>query len=184
MPPNATTEFKLRTATAADNVLLAELGAQTFTSAFGADNNPADLAAYLAATFSPAKQAAELADPTSLYLIVEHNRETVGFARLKQGPAPAAVVAALGAERPLEIAKFYATEAWRGRGVGAVLMPGCLRAAAAGSHDVLWLTTWDRNVRGLAFYERWGFSVVGTAVFQVGSDPQTDVLMARAVRPA
>src|SRR5690349_22831765 len=100
MPPANTTEFKLRTATAADNTLLAELGAQTFASAFGADNNPEDLAAYLAATFSPAKQAAELADPHSQYFIVEHNREAVGFARLKQGPAPDAVVAATATMRP------------------------------------------------------------------------------------
>ncbi len=178
MPPTNPTEFQLRPATAADNVLLAELGAQTFASAFGADNNPEDLAAYLAATFSPAKQAAELADHSSQYLIVEHSGEPVGFARLKTGPAPAVV----GAQRPVEIAKFYATEAWRGRGVGAVLMPACLRAAEAGGHDMVWLTTWDRNARGIAFYERWGFAVVGQTVFQVGSDPQTDVVLARAVR--
>ena len=53
-------QINIRFATAADNVLLAEMGARTFYDAFAADNTPEDMAVYLAASFSPEKQAAEL----------------------------------------------------------------------------------------------------------------------------
>ena len=78
----------LRYATAADNVLLAEMGARTFYDTFAADNTPENMAAYLAASFSPEKQAAELADPSSVFLIAEVEGAAVGYARLKEGRPP------------------------------------------------------------------------------------------------
>ncbi len=49
-------------ATAADNTLLAEIGAETSRDTIADDNTPENMATYLAASFSPAKQAAELMD--------------------------------------------------------------------------------------------------------------------------
>ena len=45
--------------------------------------------------------------------------------------------------------------------------------------DALWLGVWERNPRAQAFYRTCGFAVVGTHTFVVGSDPQTDHVMAR-----
>lgn len=67
-------EIEVRKATLADHQLLAELGARTFRDTFAADNTPENMAAYLAASFSPAKQAEELADPTSSFLIAKCNK--------------------------------------------------------------------------------------------------------------
>ena len=173
MPPHH--DFHTRRATAADNTLLAELGAETFRDTFAVDNTPENMAAYLAASFSPAKQAAELADPAERFLIAEVGNEVVGFARLKFEPAPEAV----GGQRPMEISRFYARKAWIGQGIGARLMQACLDEAAAEGCDLVWLDVWQRNPRAIAFYQRWGFVVVGTATFVVGDDPQEDFLMAR-----
>jgi ribosomal protein S18 acetylase RimI-like enzyme len=46
---------------------------------------------------------------------------------------------------------------------------------------VIWLGTWDQNARGIRFYEKWGFEKVGTQTFLLGTDPQSDVVMARRV---
>ena len=43
--------------------------------------------------------------------------------------------------------------------------------------DVMWLGVWEYNPRAQRFYEKNGFRVVGSHVFQLGSDPQTDLLM-------
>ena len=51
----------IRRAVAVDAGLLAELGARTFYESFAADNTPENMAAYLAESFGPDKQAAELA---------------------------------------------------------------------------------------------------------------------------
>ena len=58
-------KINVRYATATDNALLAELGARTFHDTFAADNTPENMTPYLAASFSPEKQAVELADPKS-----------------------------------------------------------------------------------------------------------------------
>ena len=49
--------------------------------------------------------------------------------------------------------------------------------------DVVWLGVWEENPRGIAFYRKCGFAVVGSHIFVVGTDPQRDVLMARPCAP-
>ncbi len=51
-------------------------------------------------------------------------------------------------------------------------------ARARGARE-LWLGVWERNERAQAFYRKCGFEKVGTQIFVVGSDPQTDHVMLR-----
>ena len=167
----------LRRATAPDNTLLAAIGAQAFADTFAADNTPADMAAYLAGAFSPAKQAAELADPRGLFLIAEAGGQTAGFAHLHQGPPPGPALS----QHPLEIARLYALRGFIGRGVGAALMAACLAEAERRGCDGVWLAVWERNPRAIAFYARWGFVQTGAQSFRLGSDLQRDIVMQRQV---
>lgn len=174
---NTVPPLHIRYATILDNTLLAEVGAETFYDSFAAENTPENMAAYLAESFSPEKQARELADPASKFLIVEAEGLTVGYARLKFGPAPSVITG----RRPMEIIRFYARKPWIGKGVGARLMQACLSEAKQAECEVVWLDVWERNSRAITFYRQWGFVEVGTQVFQLGDDPQHDLLMARAV---
>ncbi|MCC7359906.1 MAG: GNAT family N-acetyltransferase [Anaerolineales bacterium] len=167
--------YTIRAATAADNTRLAEFGAAQFSAAFGADNTPENLAAYLAETYSPEKQAAQLAAPDSPYLIAEEAGRPVGYAWLKFEPAPEGVPG----QRPMELVRFYVDRAWHGRGLAQALMAACLDTARAVGADALWLSTWNRNARGIAFYLKQGFRIAGALTFVVGDDPQTDWLMVR-----
>lgn len=167
---------EVRTATVADAALLADLGARTFRDTFAAENTEADMAAYLAAAFGNDVQTREIADVASAFLIAQVDGETAGYARLRRGDTPACVLGA----RPVEIARFYADAPWIGAGIGAALMTACLAEAAALGCDVIWLDVWERNARAIAFYAKWGFSVVGEQEFILGEDVQHDLLMARA----
>jgi len=169
--------IRIRTATLQDNELLASLGAQTFRLTFAPDNTAEDMAAYLASAFGPRQQAAELADSGTTFLIAESRHETVGYARLRLGPAPECI----SGEHPIEIARLYAVTPWIGRGVGAGLMRVCLEHARERGADVVWLDVWERNLRAIAFYRRWGFNQVGTQAFVLGNDTQNDLLMERRV---
>ncbi len=164
----------VREATTADAAMLAALGARLFGEAFGAANTPENLAAYLAASFSPAKQHAELVDPTATFLVAETDGP-IGYAQLHAGRPPAPI----SGTRPVELVRLYAGRV--GEGVGSVLMRACLDRAAARGHDVLWLGVWEHNSRAQEFYRRWGFETVGTHGFQLGRDLQTDLLMERRV---
>ena len=172
------TDIKVRYATARDNTLLAELGARTFYDTFAADNTPENMTSYLAASFSPEKQAAELEDPLSIFLIAEVSDAAVGFARLKEDQ-PALIN--MGSH-PIQLVRMYACKEWIGHGVGATLMRACLNEAENMSCDTVWISVWEHNTRAQIFYRKWGFVEAGTQIFQLGDDPQNDLLMKRPVR--
>jgi GNAT superfamily N-acetyltransferase len=166
---------QIRIAATGDADLLSQLGARAFADTFAADNTPENMDAYLRASFSPEKQAAELAEPASLFLIAEIDHIPVGYARLRASDAPAEIKE----PRPVEIERIYAVKDYIGKGIGSALMAACLDEAAARNYQTVWLGVWERNLRAIAFYQKWGFITVGAHVFQLGSETQSDLLMAR-----
>ena len=174
---NSVPNVIIRQGQADDAALLAELGARTFSETFAADNSPEDMSAYLAAAFSTEQQSAELADPASLFLIAETDGAAVGYAMLRSGTALESVTG----DRPVEIVRLYVLQERLGSGVGAALMQECINEAKRQGYETLWLGVWEHNTRAQAFYRKWNFHEVGTHIFQLGNDPQTDILMERAV---
>jgi diamine N-acetyltransferase len=174
---NQTSNPVVRLARVADADLLAELGARTFCETFAADNRPEDMAAYLASFFGPALQAAELADPHSLFLIAEVEDVATGYAKLLPGNPPDGVTD----DKPIELVRLYVSQDWLGRGVGAALMRVCIDEARQRGYRTLWLGVWEHNDRARDFYRKWTFREVGQHIFQLGADAQTDILMERSV---
>ena len=170
-------KVSIRRASLHDNHLLAALGAQTFYDAFAAENTPENMAAYLAASFNPEKQAAELADPLSTFLIAEVENEAVGYTSLKEVTPPPGVTG----PKPVEIERVYARTDWIGYGIGSALMSACIEEAGNQGFETVWLGVWEYNQRALAFYKKWGFVQAGTQVFRLGDDLQTDLVLQRPV---
>jgi GNAT superfamily N-acetyltransferase len=176
MTPPSEPPVAIRTAGEADAALLHRFGAATFTQAFAAQNRPEDMAAYLAAVFSPARQSAELRDPASFFLIAAIADAPAGYAHLSVSKPPDCATA----ESPVELVRFYVDAAWHGRGVSHALMREALMQAARRGHDRIWLGVWEKNLRAIRFYEKWGFAAIGSKEFLLGSDLQTDLVMIRA----
>lgn len=167
----------IRRATAADARTLSAFAAEAFHDTFAAENRAEDMAAYSKEAFGEDAQRREIEDPAVTMLLAERDGELVGYAMLRAGSREPGVP---GGD-VVELARLYAGRRWIGAGVGSALMQHCLAEARARGHDVMWLGVWERNHRALAFYRRFGFADVGSHVFQLGSDPQTDRLMARRV---
>ncbi|MBD2158886.1 GNAT family N-acetyltransferase [Leptolyngbya sp. FACHB-16] len=163
----------IRRATPKDAGLLAELGARTFFETFAADNSPEDMAAHLAVSFNPSQQMAELNDPAFTYFIAEVNGLAAGYALLHAG-RPAEGVKG---PKPVELLRLYVSREWLGRSVGEALMRACIDGARGAGHETIWLGVWEQNGRAQAFYRKWNFRAVGEHIFQLGSDPQRDILM-------
>lgn len=175
----------IRTADVGDAAALSALGAQTFRDTFEAENTPDDMARYLADAFSPARQAAEIADPASIVLLAEHRTEAglaelIGYAHLVTGDVSDAV----HGPAPMELKRMYVAKPWHGRRVAHALMEAGINAARARGVRTLWLGVWECNPRAQAFYAKYGFVRVGEHTFVLGSDAQTDWLFARSLADA
>ena len=165
----------VRSGTRNDSRLIAELARQTFHDSFAADNGAADMQAYLDAAFGEAIQASELADPASTFLIAEMRGAAVGYARLIIEPCPPFI----RCENPIHLQRIYAIRECIGRGVGPALMAACIDIARKRGCGGIWLGVWERNLRAIRFYRKWGFTAAGTLPFQLGSDRQTDQILQR-----
>ncbi len=176
----------VRPATIADAERLSAFARRVFDETFGADNTPADMAAYLDSAFTPALQAAELRDPDAAILLAEAEVDAEGNGRpaiagyahlVLRGEAPACV----GGPAPAELRRFYVDRALHGRGAAGLLMDAAVATAAAHGARTLWLGVWERNARAIAFYAKRGFADVGAQRFVLGADVQTDRVLARAI---
>ena len=167
----------VRRASTEDAKSLAELGARTFAETFAKDNSPEDMAAYLADSFNVERLTAELTDPLSVFFVAEVDGRAAGYAKIHSGEVSASVEG----QRPIELVRLYVSQEWLGRGVGQALMRRCLDEAREMGFQTIWLGVWERNHRAQAFYRKWDFQEVGEHIFQLGSDPQRDIVMQRAV---
>lgn len=166
----------IRAAVAGDAELLAELARRTFVDTFAADNDPANIAVHVASSFGAQRQRAEIVDPDVRTLVAEVDGIFAAFAQVRRRPAPSCVQG-----RSVELWRFYVDRPFIGRGVAARLMDEVFAEAARLGANVVWLGVWERNPRAIRFYAKHGFVDVGTHVFQVGDDAQTDRVMRREV---
>lgn len=168
-------QLTVRKATFDDAKLLTDLSYTTFWDAFAhhPKNEPEDLNHYMRQAFNVEQIETELAEPKSIFLIAEIDAKPAGYAKLNLDNIEDGITAT----RPIELARLYSHQEYLGKGVGQNLMDACFEFAIARKHDVMWLGVWEYNPRAQRFYEKNGFREIGRHTFQLGSDPQTDLLM-------
>lgn len=167
----------IRAAAAADAAELSRFARAIFDESFSWGNDAADMEAYMSEAYSPARQLAEIESADTATFLAEHEGELVGFAQLSRGSAPSCV----SGSSPIEVKRFYVATSWHGRGIARDLFDRVLQQARAWGGDVLWLGVWAPNARAISFYRKTGFTEVGTQLFQLGSDAQTDLVMSRSI---
>ncbi len=176
-----TVVHRIRSGVPDDTISLAELAETTFRESFAADNTAANMDAYVGSSFSVEAIGRELADAeTNLFLVADGDADPlVGYAKLR-----VAGHETVDAARPIELHRLYVRRLAAGTGLGRALLRAGVDTARANEHDVMWLGVWEHNHRARAFYERWGFRVVGAQPFMLGNEAQTDLIMALALTNA
>lgn len=163
----------IQKASVKDAQILVELGMQTFTETFAADNTPEDMNMYLQQHFTIEKIKAEFQEEGSVFLLARDGSREVGYAKIRLNNKPKE----LRSVRPMEIERLYCIKEYHGRKVGTMLMQFCLDLGKRKNCDVTWLGVWEHNHKAIAFYQKWGFEKFGQHIFTLGTDPQTDLLM-------
>ena len=170
--------WSIRKAKPNDATRLAALAEKTFRDTFGADNTSADMDQHVLETYSAQIQTREILDPNMVTFVCELENELIAYAQLNWLPAPSYVTA----QRPVEIRRFYLDSPWHGQGIANALMNQVLEHVTAKNADQIWLGVWEHNPKARRFYQKMGFLEVGEHVFQLGSDPQRDLILSRKVQ--
>ncbi len=170
-------KLSIRRATPDDSSLIADIGASTFESSFGANNRLDDMEQYLSLSFSKGHIEAQLAEPSTIFLLAYEDCKAVGYVMLRVSKKPMSVIGT----KPVELVRLYIEKGIIGKGYGSALMNSCLKEAKKNGRRTIWLGVWEKNLRAIRFYEKWGFTKLGTKEFVLGSDLQNDHIMARPV---
>ena len=175
MVESASNNIIIRRGAIEDAEMLSRLARQTFWDAFhdNPKNAPEDLAAYMDSAFDIGQIQKELADENAIFLVAEIENQAAGYAKLQLDAREPEIIA----EKPIELNRLYSTQEFLGKGVGKSLLESCFAEARKYGCDKMWLGVWEFNPRAQAFYCKHGFYEVGKHIFQLGSDPQTDILM-------
>lgn len=170
----------IRKATEDDAGRLAELAGVTFPLACPPGSSAADIAAHLASTLSEKHFRTYTADPETTILVVEEGGELRGYSMLVARPAQDPEVAsALNLLPSTELSKCYLHPDHHGLGAAAELMHATMESAAAAGAQGIWLGVNSLNAKAIRFYEKSGFSKVGTKTFKLGNTVEHDFVMER-----
>ena len=170
--------WRVRRAGAADAALASLIANAAFLDTYTQSLPGSDLLAHCLKHNTPEVFAAWLSDPRAVVTLaeVEPTLAPVGYAVLTAPDFP------FEAEPgDIELRRIYTLRQAYGSGIGPALMAQALADAAALGATRLLLGVWDQNLRARAFYERQGFSVVGTRTFQLGDTLHVDPVYARAI---
>ena len=181
MATRTVSAFSIRRCTVDDADAIASLAARLFAEAYGPTHPEPELSRYLARSFPVEGIREAIADDDVTMLVAEDSAgSAIAYAYLRGSPNPPDGVTG---KRVFEIVRFYVDGKWQGRGVGAALMEECFHDTRQRGADVIWLQVWKEAPWAVGFYERMGYSLVGSALFCFGEQVGNDHVMARGVPP-
>lgn len=171
-----TTAVQLRLARPEDAPRLAAFATQAFTDTYRDLDDAQDIADYCAEHFQPAVLAGVIADPACTTLLAWVGAELAGYAIVRDKVPPPCVTGAA-----VQLWRLYLGQGFIGQKLGARLMRAAQEEARRRGAATLWLGVYDRNVRAVEFYRRFGFSQVGVSGFLFGGQVYADPIYAAAV---
>lgn len=168
-------EFTVRKAESSDLHIVKTISEKTFIETFGSENTEEDIRNYLDENLNVETVKKELADPDSLFYIVDIDDNIAAYMKLNLDEAQTEK----GLDHSIEIQRIYVLEAYKHKGIGKQLMEKAIEVGKQKHRDYIWLGVWEKNLKAITFYERKGFVTFDKHVFKLGDDEQTDYLMKR-----
>lgn len=173
-----TAAAQIRPAHVDDATLLAGFATRAFTDTYRDLDDAKDIADYCAEHFQPAVMAGVIADPACTTLLAWVGEDLAGYAIVRDKPPPPCVTGAA-----VQLWRLYLDQAFIGQKLGARLMQAAQAEARRRRAATLWLGVYDRNVRAVEFYRRFGFRQVGVSEFLFGGVVYADPIYAAPVPP-
>lgn len=169
----------IRRATPADAAALAELAAATFPLACPPHAAADDIQLFIDTHLSEAAFTEYLADENRAVLVAD---DFAGYTLLVfQEPTDVDVAAAISTRPTAELSKLYVRPSSHGSGIAAQLIEASCELAAEWGAKAVWLGVNQQNDRANRFYEKNGFTKVGTKRFRLGTNWEEDFVRERVL---
>ena len=153
---------------------LVKLSVQTFEETFGHKNTKENMAWYFKTKMNSEQLKKELLHPNSYFYWILFRKKIIGYLKLNFNDAQTEVVN-LG--ESFEIERIYILSNFQQKGFGKDVLSKAISLGKNKGFSYLWLGVWEQNENAIAFYTKKGFEIFDRHVFQLGNDPQTDLLM-------
>lgn len=163
----------IRKANAEDAPIIIELAQKTFVETYGETNKKENVELYMAGMFSMDKICEELKNPNDRFYIAFDNGIPVGFTKMRDDRK----ARGLDGKNAIEIERIYVLKEYQGLKVGKELLDLCKEIAREEHYDLIWLQVWQTNTKAVQFYQKGGFVIYETAIFQFGDEVHQDYLM-------
>lgn len=170
-------ELQIRKASVKDVSLLREIGRQTFYDTFQDTNSEENLKKYLDESFDDERLKEELSNPSSWFYFAAYDDRVVGYLKVNFGQAQTE----FKHNDWFEIERIYVVREFWGKSIGQALLDFAIILASRQKISHAWLGVWEKNYRAIRFYEKNGFRPFDKHIFQVGNDPQWDLLMKKKI---
>ena len=156
---------------------LAAFCRQTFYDTYHLQNTEPDMALYAKDFFSDEAVITELQDRATIFILLIDDGNIVVYAKLTESIVPNG----LEVFNSIHISRIYIDKNVIGKGFGKQLMGLIIGYAKANNKQLIWLGVWEKNIRAIQFYLRWGFEKFDEEIFILGTDAQTDYLMKKLI---
>jgi diamine N-acetyltransferase len=110
---------------------------------------------YLDDVFGAQKLRTELLNKSILYYVAFMEEQPVAFMKLNL----ASNLPGLNTDEGLELDKVYILPAFKGKGIGKILLDKAFETAKINKKKVFWLCVIDTNKEAISFYEKTGFKL-------------------------
>lgn len=156
--------------------LLASLAKQTFLESHGHSAKPEDINSYMAEKYNEAAFVHELANAGNIYHIIYHEGIPAGFSKIVFNcPYPNSPVQAIA-----KLERIYILEQFYSLKLGLELFRFNVQLARNNHQTGIWLNVWKENTRAINFYNKAGFSIIGSTDFRISathSNPNHQMLL-------
>lgn len=165
-----------RKATADDLLQVSILLQIVYMQTYGEDGVTKEYANYVHRRFSVEYLYSALkANPNSI-LVATYKGNVVAAAEIKFE----SVCSVNGFTAP-ELSKLYILEWFCGKGIGYNLLKEVEKTVVAAGQSKIWLWVYTLNPRAIKFYERQGYHIIGSAIYQMEENAYVNYAMEKSL---
>lgn len=143
--------------------LIAEIGKKSFWESHGKSASKEDIEAFVSKTYNKEVLLKELENPNNLYHIIYYKNEAVGYSKIEFNASNINIKH----KNVTKLDRFYLLKEFYGKKLGKKLFDFNVELSKKNKQKGIWLAVWVKNERGIKFYNKAGFKIVGKYDFQI-----------------